>query len=227
MPYFEYEYAATPNAQCMLQPSQATRQLTLSRCKYQYTRLIAPDYYAEKLTPEEALLKSTVEETLDNICAWVVDVGLTIDQEWFDNFDVQNTPQPGEPPSKFNERINYWKAGLQELMAWLGWVDQWTYCKDGCASDEVCFIPMWPMDSIETPGRYGPGSGPGPGYGYGPGYRYGPDRIHGRGGPPGKHPDSDGEGKMPSGKPSGGPPAMLLNEDSLWDPKCIKAESVT
>lgn len=213
MPYFEY-----PTESADQDKLSILQQQTLSRCQYQYTRLLAPDFSTVHLTPEEALIMSSVEETLANICLWIVNVGLAVEMEWHSQFDGQ----PSFPSitttstSLFNE-INSWQTGLEELMAWLGWVDQWTYCKNGCAQDEVCFIPMWPMDNIDQPGRrIGPGpgrGGPKYGYGYGrPGRKY---PVHGDKndipeGPPGKHPK--------------GPPNWSMNEESLWEPKCIKTE---
>jgi hypothetical protein len=195
MPYFEYPSAP-------INELASTRQLTLSHCKYQYTRLIAPDYRADTLTPEEALLTSAVEETLGSICTWVVDAGLAVEREWSHHFDGRIV----HPPT-FVELVDLWRIGLEELMAWLGWVDQWTYCKKGCAWDEVCYIPMWPMESVDGGGR-GPGFGPGRGYG---------GRPYGR--PYGRYFNEEEGPRRPSG-----PPMWFVNEDSLWEPKCIKAE---
>jgi len=123
------------------------------------------------------------------------------------------------------ERVNEWRAGLEELMAWLGWVDQWTYCKNGCGRDEVCFIPMWPMEFIDRPGgRFG---GPG-------GRGRGRDRDRNRNGsqPLARHYaggfyDSDKDTKLHGldGPPPRGPPPFWFgNEETLWEPKCIKTE---
>ncbi|OKL63250.1 hypothetical protein UA08_01844 [Talaromyces atroroseus] len=215
MPYFEY-----PSYQELPLFSSSTRQLTLSRCKYQYTRLIAPDYHTATLTPEEALVTSAVEETLGNICSWVVDAGFAIERKWFDYFDARKS---GAPPL-IEQVVDSWRKSLEELMAWLGWVDQWTYCKHGCAWDEVCYIPMWPTESVDPDGR-GWGPGPSPGRGRGDGYGYG---YSGRDRPPGRHSDAQyTEEKNEPGKPPKrppGPPFWFVNEDSLWEPKCIKAE---
>ncbi|KAI7977677.1 hypothetical protein EIK77_010268 [Talaromyces pinophilus] len=205
MPYFEYPTQPTNQDEITMLAQQ-----TLSRCQYQYTRLLAPDLNTVGLTPEEALMMSAVEETLGNICLWVISAGLAVEQEWLDRFDSLQSS------SSLINRINIWQTGLEELMAWLGWVDQWSYCKNGCAQDEVCFIPMWPMDNIDQPGRRiwpGPGGGPGYGYRYGrPGTRYPSynDRNDNSEGPPGKRPK--------------GPPNWSTNEESLWEPKCIKTE---
>ncbi|EEA19387.1 hypothetical protein PMAA_001820 [Talaromyces marneffei ATCC 18224] len=111
---------------------------TLSKCQYQYTRLLAPDFDTVQLTPEEALIMSAVEETLGNICLWVVTAGLAIEREWLDRFERLQYSSPGTKSfTALVSRLNSWQTGLEELMAWLGWVDQWTYCKDGCAQDEI------------------------------------------------------------------------------------------
>lgn len=71
---------------------------------------------------------------------------------------------------------------------------------------------MWPMDNIDQPGRR-IWPGPSGGYGYGrPGSRY---------------PGYGGEKNKPKGSPvkhPKGPPNWFTNEDSLWEPKCIKTE---
>lgn len=208
MPYFEYSAESADHDELSI--FSVRGQETLSRCQYQYTRLLAPDFNTVRITPEEALLISAVEETLGNICLWVVNAGLAVEQEWRDRFEGQQAS-----PSLI-DRINSWQTGLEELMAWLGWVDQWTYCKDGCARDEVCFIPMWPMDNIDQPGRRiwpGPGGGPGYGYGYGrPGRKY---PAYG---------DEKNTLEGPLEKRPKGPPNWFTNEEPLWEPKCIKTE---
>lgn len=208
MPYYEYPIEPADQGETSILQHQ-----TLPRCQYQYTRLIAPDFNTVQLTPEEALIMSSVEETLGNICLWIVNVGLAIEQEWLDRFDGHSSSRLITTTSaSLIDQIISWQTGLEELMAWLGWVDQWTYCKNGCAQDEVCFIPMWPMDNIDQPGRRiwpGPGGGPKYGYGYGRYPSYGDKNdIHER--PPGKRPK--------------GPPNWSINEESLWQPKCIKTE---
>lgn len=204
MPYFEYPTeSADQNEIAMLV------QQTLSRCQYQYTRLLAPDLITVTLTLEEALIMSAVEETLGNVCLWVVNAGLAIEREWLNRFQGHPSSLSVKSSSSLINRINFWQTDLEELMAWLGWVDQWTYCKDGCAQDEVCFIPMWPMDNIDQPGRR-----IWPGYGY----------HYGR---PGRHPNYNDKNDIPGG-PTGkrpkGPPNWSTNEESLWEPKCIKTK---
>lgn len=213
MPYFEYHMDFAVQDEIIMLGQQ-----TLSWCRYQYTRLLAPDLNTVALTPEEALIMSAVEETLGNICLWVVNAGLAVELEWLDRFDGHPSSSSTTKSSpSFINRINFWQTGLEELMAWLGWVDQWTYCKDGCAQDEVCFIPMWPMDNIDQPGRRiwpGPGGG-GPGYGYG---YHRPGR---------KYLGYNDKNDIPEGPPRDRPMGSSnwsTNGESLWEPKCIKTE---
>ncbi|QGA21061.1 hypothetical protein EYB26_008771 [Talaromyces marneffei] len=133
MPHFEYPPESADHHEM-----STLGEKTLSKCQYQYTRLLAPDFDTVQLTPEEALIMSAVEETLGNICLWVVTAGLAIEREWLDRFERLQYSSPGTKSfTALVSRLNSWQTGLEELMAWLGWVDQWTYCKDGCAQDEI------------------------------------------------------------------------------------------
>ncbi|KAG9247567.1 hypothetical protein BJ878DRAFT_166359 [Calycina marina] len=191
---------------------------TYSRCAYQYTRLLDP---SEEITvsPEEATLKWAVEEAVGGICNVLVDVGLSVESVWQANFNTEQNARSGPKMSTaLRHEVQRWAEGLEELLAWLGWADQWSQCEEKCAWDEVCFIPMWPL--IKMNRRMG-GGGSGPGRGHGPpgdlypGYpsnrtRYGPP---GRGGGP------------RLGRGGGRPGDWMNDETDLWQPRCMSSEA--
>jgi hypothetical protein len=134
VPYFEYPDKA---AEDEWSASSTTGQITWSRCKYHYTRLLASDQDID-LTPEESLLTWAVEEMLGNICSFVVEVGFAVEREWMHQFKPVSGSKAEEPPTEMSLEIRRWKDGVEELMAWLGWLDQWSWCREGCRWDEVC-----------------------------------------------------------------------------------------
>ncbi|GAD96255.1 serine protein kinase, putative [Paecilomyces variotii No. 5] len=209
VPYFEYPPDPRYTIDDTWSTSSALAHATLSRCQFHYTRLLAPDQISY-LNPEEELLKSAMEDILGNICQTVVEVGFGAEREWFRHFDsVNGNIELDTQGMKIS--IIRWKEGVEELMAWLGWVDQWTGCDNRCRWDETCFIPMWPFMWLETgkassrsgmdeepPHFLPPGRGH-PHYGH-PGYGYG--------GRPG---------------PGGHPPPFFQDDSQLWEPRCVKA----
>jgi len=116
-------------------------KITYSRCRYHHTRLLVPEE-GVLLGPEESTLRWAVEETMGSICSVIVDVGLSVESL----FDIPSTQSKFSiPPHKMKTDVKRWTEGVEELMAWLGWAGEWTGCKERCAWDEKCFIPMWPL----------------------------------------------------------------------------------
>jgi hypothetical protein len=199
---------------------------TYSKCRFQYTRLLAPSE-GFMLGPEEMNMKYAIEDVTGNICSALVDISLSIEGIWQSNFNVPSS-KPGSIESitiqETTKEITRWHQGIEELMAWLGWVGEWTGCKEKCAWDESCFIPMWPMIPMGR-GR-GPGGGRGPGRGpprYG--YRYGEP-------PGGGRPRWGRPGAPPNNSDNYGPPRRGFNpwqpdESDLWEPKCVKSDYIS
>ncbi|KAI0126917.1 hypothetical protein BJ170DRAFT_724576 [Xylariales sp. AK1849] len=210
---------------------------TYSRCRYRYTRLMAP-IEGLVLSPEEADLRWAIEETYGAICSVLLTMGFQIEANWaehFNHIDSGETPTPARSKANdlathFEHLSSTWSDGLQELMAWLGWEDEFTGCSEVCAWDERCYIPMWPLvfwhggpPRGRRPG--GPGRGNGtyplphyPPYGYAP-YGDGPPRRGGPGRPGGGGPDQR--------RPRGHTPGYMGDETELWEPACVKAAHIT
>ncbi|KAI1488421.1 hypothetical protein F5X96DRAFT_671686 [Biscogniauxia mediterranea] len=215
---------------------------THARCRYRYTRLMAPAADEEDedggeegsgvlLSPEERDLRWAVEETFGAVCSVLLTVGFGIERSWAAHF--QKSGSGGSRPetaSELGALAATWSEGLEELMAWLGWADQFVGCSEVCAWDERCYIPMWPLIGWPRGGGGGGGRGPprgppsAPGNGSHPGGDFDPPPHHGGGGPhhPPDHPDGNhpGGGQPPRNRrPSWG----FFGEDDLWEPKCINA----
>ncbi|KAJ9370726.1 hypothetical protein DTO282E5_4486 [Paecilomyces variotii] len=213
VPYFEYPTDPRRVDDDTWSTISSLAKETHSRCQFHYTRLLAPDQMAY-LNPEESLLKSAVEETLDNVCRTIIDVGFGTEREWFRHFDsarkIIEPEEIGNPnfvSHSLRKNILKWKESVEELMAWLGWADQWTGCENKCHWDETCFIPMWPFMWLQTrtsDSHDSRNEGP-------------PHYNHPRYGRPG-----NGYGRRP-GPPGGRPPPFFQDDSQLWEPRCVKA----
>ncbi|KAI0151554.1 hypothetical protein GGR57DRAFT_175180 [Xylariaceae sp. FL1272] len=183
---------------------------TYSRCRYRYTRLMEPSSSSttDPFNPEEQNLRWSIEETFGAICSVLLTIGFGIEQAWATQFQhsysqSKDTSTSGkETANGLRNLAASWIDGIDELVAWLGWADEFAGCKEVCAWDERCYIPIWPFIQFGGP----PGGMPRP-----PGDGTRPGR------PP--HHGGDGPGR---GHPGGGP-AGFYDETDLWEPKCIKA----
>ncbi|KAI5927190.1 hypothetical protein F4810DRAFT_433674 [Camillea tinctor] len=215
--YLEY-----PTDASLWAVDSALFRATHARCRYRYTRLLGD------LGPAEADLRWAVEETFGAVCSVLVSVGFGIERSWAAHFQKPGRSKKRGDSDMLGELgalARAWNEGLEELMAWLGWADQFAGCSEVCAWDERCYIPMWPL--IGWPWGGGPPRGP-PGAGNGshpdP---YRPPHHGGGGGGGGPHPPPD----HPDGNHTGGwqPPRNrrpswgFFGEDDLWEPKCINA----
>jgi hypothetical protein len=212
LPFLEYPDGSSNDL--IWSPESHLFKETFSKCRFQYTRLLAPEEGFD-LGPEETKLKLSVEAVTGGICSVLVDVGLAVEGIWETRFNLPSRRLVAlkQTPS-MDKEVYRWIHGIEELMAWLGWAGEWVGCADKCAWDESCFIPMWPMIPFGLGG--GPGRGRRPGYGYGPpGY-----------GRPGPYPYPG----FPSNR-TGGPPRRGFNpwqpdENDLWEPKCVQSNYI-
>lgn len=217
---------------------------THSRCKYRYTRLLVPEELHSSLSPEEQDMRYAVEEVYGTICSVLITIGFGIEQSWVDLLADQKQPKSagdGTTPNLLSSQAATWRDNIAELTAWLGWESQYYGCKEMCAWDERCYIPMWPMmggggmgrgpggPGRGKPGRGGGGPGrggrgpPGGGGDGGGGGRHGAGDDSPPSPPPGDGKDGPGRGHRPGFKmPPRGTPWMGDDTD-LWEPRCVNA----
>ncbi|KAB5554575.1 hypothetical protein GE09DRAFT_1173583 [Coniochaeta sp. 2T2.1] len=119
---------------------------TYSLCRSRYTALL--DEGTVLLMPEEAEQQWAVEETFGTICLVQLHVGFGIERTWREVFGGSYSKLSGSLPM-LRERSWSWSRQLSELTAWLGWEDSNIRCKDVCAANERCYIPMWPITRPE------------------------------------------------------------------------------
>ncbi|KAB5525776.1 hypothetical protein GE09DRAFT_1257510 [Coniochaeta sp. 2T2.1] len=119
---------------------------TYSLCRSRYTALLEEGTVL--LMPEEAEQQWAVEETFGTICLVQLHVGFGIERTWREVLGGSYTEFTGSLPM-LRERSRSWSRQLSELTAWLGWEDNNMGCKDVCAANERCYIPMWPITRPE------------------------------------------------------------------------------
>lgn len=99
------------------------------------------------LNSGEKLLSTAVSETLQSICRTLLNVGLAVEYTWLSYFNEESSDKSEQKQavSETNREAGKWTSEIEELMAWLGWVDQWTACAEPCGPSQVCYIPIWPV----------------------------------------------------------------------------------
>lgn len=209
LPFLEYPMSTTMNERFQdhnWSLHSLMGKITMSRCKYAYTRLFYDSDGNELRTNghEKTLIEAT-EEVLDAICSSILRVGFGIEREWIFRYNTPNTTLTSATAS-LQRSAEKWKHEVEELMAWLGWASDETRCEELCARDEYCSIPMWPLSAFggghrrrRGPYHYPPGNG-----------------TH----PPRDGPPRDQYGSRPPRQ--GLPPNMGDSDGYLWTPKCVK-----
>lgn len=208
-----------------------------SQCRYRYTRLLVPEELQASLSPEEQDIRRAVEEVYGTICSVLITMGFGIELAWLDMLADKNAATSGSVG--LSTKTTIWRDNIAELTAWLGWESQYYGCKEMCAWDERCYIPMWPLmhwggmggrRPDRGPGRGGPGNGThdGPGRGRGPG----DGRGHGSNeeiSPPPPPPDRDNDNpgyRRPDFKMPPRGPAWMGDDTDLWEPKCVNVSFI-
>lgn len=198
---------------------------THARCQYRYTRLLVPEELHRSLSPEEQDLRLAVEAVYGTICSVLTTVGFAIELAW-----LEMLADKSKEISALSAKADTWRDNIAELTAWLGWESQYYGCKDLCAWNERCYIPMWPMTHqggmARRPGRRPGGPGPGngthdrPGRGQGPGGGRGHALAEDF--PPPPPPDHEGPGRgRPGFKMPPRGPAWMGDDTDLWEPRCV------
>ncbi|KZT11628.1 uncharacterized protein LAESUDRAFT_692678 [Laetiporus sulphureus 93-53] len=115
----------------------------LRRCTYSATGILHSAHI--HLTPQEDLLRVSVETVLERLCT---DYG-TIFVE-----SMHADDHAGLDDVK--DMVIKWETRMLELMQWLDWTE-WLKCDEVCSSDEVCTMPVWPLNFMRRGPRRGPG----------------------------------------------------------------------
>lgn len=196
MPFYEYPsyYDIERSPEAAFDIAAAESKIALERCRDQYS-----PSKVEELTTSEQLIYSAIDEVLGAVCKVTLSTFLSVESIWYASFDK---PVQSFEATSLHGKVQAWREQTEELMAWLGWADQWTACEPGCGPDEVCLIPLWPVEVEHMVEMDGPG-GP-------------PDD-----GPPGDGPR--GPGGPRRGGPGGGrrgPGFGGTNEKLLYEPQC-------
>jgi hypothetical protein len=103
---------------------------TYSLCRHRYTSL----FDENSMSLEDAEQLWALEETFGTICLVELAVGFDIEKTW-----------SGGHHQDLSKRSRLWGDQIAELRAWLGWESEYLACKEACAADERCYIPMWPI----------------------------------------------------------------------------------
>lgn len=119
----------------------------LDRCKNQHTPA------AVNLTTSERLTAASILEVLSGICSTLLPTFLSIEAIWLSHFnDVRSYPSNLTLPVSLQQTLSDTSAHhleqLEELMAWLGWTEQWVGCSPACDVGQICAIPIWPVMGI-------------------------------------------------------------------------------
>ncbi|KAF7975154.1 hypothetical protein HWV62_10327 [Athelia sp. TMB] len=87
------------------------------------------------LTPQEELLKSSIESVLYRIC-------LDIGRIFAESYDVASSSPLNEEGGR--AMVARWAATMQALVAWLDWTE-WLRCEEACAWDVGFFLSDFPL----------------------------------------------------------------------------------
>jgi hypothetical protein len=133
LPVFEYPPGPYTKQSLRKDFSMASpaAKMAVERCREQYLPSLDMD-----LSAGEALLSNTTMEILTGICNTIIEIGLGVERTWLGGFNTQ--PKRDYDQSNINRvqsDLKDWSGLLEELMAWLGWVDQWTGCEGPCKAD--------------------------------------------------------------------------------------------
>ncbi|KAF2679862.1 hypothetical protein K458DRAFT_445555 [Lentithecium fluviatile CBS 122367] len=121
------------------------RNLTIMRCSSVYTGRIE----SHSLNDFEVLIKESISIVMSELCSW--------EWELFEWSELHTTNLFGSTPSNyvndqglvqdFDQLLNR----TESVINWIGW-SNWHDCERKCESNELCYIPMWPV--IYAPGKH-------------------------------------------------------------------------
>jgi len=128
MPYLEYPprrpYSKDSLGRLFGTDSRTAKH-TLDRCLNRYSN------HGLQLGDGERTFSDAITSTLAAICGVVVNVGMEVEYEWLSNYNTGVNGSKAHNLILFEKR-KIWVERIEELMAWLGWVEQWTRCDEAC-----------------------------------------------------------------------------------------------
>ena len=166
LPYVDHAAVFAP--EITASDRSAVLSAVSTKCSLAFTGHIdAPRY---RLTPQEQRLKRAVEGVLGSICGFATQ---TFDESLILLDELAGEADLVLSQAQASRAIASWRGGVENLMDWLGWA-MWQRCPEICAWDEVCYLPMWPINlhqhrrvpgggGRDGPGGAGPPEGPPPG----------------------------------------------------------------
>lgn len=157
MPYYEYPSFTKDTLDIAFSTRAPQSKAALERCTTRYK----PADLAE-LSTSENVTYGAIEDALSAICDTMLPVFLSVERSWLRYYNNVSHPVPGDSSSmlqEFSRIMRRNQRSVEELMAWLGWVDQWTACSPGCELGEICYIPMWPAFFMWEPDKNHTGKG--------------------------------------------------------------------
>ena len=100
---------------------------TLKRCQSQYD-------VEQDLDNEGSVFYHAIKDTLTGICSTVIEIGLGVEYYWLASFNSipSNAVTETQALQILLGDAKAWKEKLEELMAWLGWVEKWTNFPKSC-----------------------------------------------------------------------------------------------
>lgn len=138
--FYEYPPVDRDNLSQSFSLSARHSQEAHERCISQYRPL-----NVNGLPETETQVYTAIVEVVTAICSEILPIFLTTEHLWLANFNNASAPLP-EPKApiyaKVVQQLLACHRRLEELMAWLGWEDQWTVCSPACEFGEICFIPV-------------------------------------------------------------------------------------
>ena len=156
MPYYEYPPFTRDTLDSAFSTKAPQSQAALERCRKQYE----PSDTSE-LSTSENVTYTAILDILSAICSTALPIFISTERTWLAHFNNASTSAPTPPRpvlDQLKRTTHHHHKSIEELMAWLGWVDQWTACSPGCKLGEVCYIPIWPVFGMAS---FLPGNGTG------------------------------------------------------------------
>lgn len=160
MPYYEYPSYTPSTIDQAFSTAHPSSLAALDLCKTQHNVLDLN----QPLSKSENVTYTSILETLNSICSVLLPLFLSTERLWLQHFN-NITRLPNLTPdlrSTISSTTLSNLQALEELMAWLGWDEQYTTCNPGCELGQVCAIPIWPvMGTGHFSGPNGEGRRPG------------------------------------------------------------------